>query len=151
MKERERNKDAATDFKECLPLEEYAALKHYLPYIQPNRLPPPTKTVIITKCTAHSRKNKQIPKRQKITNHKKCVKRHKKKLIPTSTTAIYASKTSMKRYKELQIRLTAKYKNHNIKGHTGMLENYQFNKTLVRERLSAAANRETDLGKRKPE
>ena len=65
MKERERNKHSATDCKECLLLEEYAALKHYLPYIQANRLPPPTKTIIITKCTAHSRKNKQIPKRQK--------------------------------------------------------------------------------------
>ena len=67
-------------------------------------------------------------------------------MIPTSTTAICASKTSMKRYKELRIRLRAKYKKHNIKGHVGKLENYQFNRTLVRERLSAAANRETGLG-----
>ena len=70
----------------------------------------------------------------------------RKKLIPTSTTAICASKTSMKRYKELRIRLTAKYKKHNIKGHVGKLENYQFNRTLVRERLSVVANGETDLG-----
>ena len=66
-------------------------------------------------------------------------------MIPTSTTAICASKTSMKRYKELQIRLTAKYQKHNIKGHVGKLADYQFNKTLVMERLSAIANGETDL------
>ena len=66
-------------------------------------------------------------------------------MIPTSTTAICASKTSMKRYKELRIRLTAKYKKHNIKGHVGKLENYQFNRTLVRERLSAVASGETDF------
>ena len=50
----------------------------------------------------------------------------------------------MKRYKELRIRLTAKYKKHNIKGHIGKLENYRFNKTLVREILSAVANGEKD-------
>ena len=65
-------------------------------------------------------------------------------MIPASSTAICASKTSMKWYRELRIRLTAKYKKHNIKGHIGKLENYQFNKTLVRERLSAVANGEMD-------
>ena len=49
-----------------------------------------------------------------------------------------------KECKELRIRLTAKYKKHNIKGHIGKLENYQFNKTLERERLSAVANGEMD-------
>ena len=146
MKQRERIKHAATNCKECLLLDEYAALKHNQPYIQANKPPPPTKTIIITKCTAHCRKNKPIPKRQKQQIIRNAFKDTREKLIPTSTTAICASKTSMKRYKELRIRLTAKYKKHNIKGHVGKLENYQFNRTLVRERLATVANGEMDLG-----
>ena len=64
-RKKERNKHASTNCKECLLPEEYAALKHNLRYIQANRLPPQTKTIIFTKCIAHCGQNKQISERQK--------------------------------------------------------------------------------------
>ena len=66
--------------------------------------------------------------------------------ISTSTTALFASKLSIKAYSRLRIRMHYKYIKNEPECHAGKLEHYAHDKELVKKALEAVAGGCKELG-----
>ena len=153
LKRSEKEKHRAKDCKHCPTIQEFGNKKANVAIVDTFKKKeqaamarrPQIVIQKIRECRC-SKNNTRIKAKVKAKIIRDYLTKLRQEQISTHTTALFASKLSIRAYSRLRIRMHCKYVKNKPKCHVGKLENYVCNKEIVKRALEAAAGGSKELG-----